>query len=474
MNSSTITIAGIMNKGKVPRITLQDDCIYGAVLSSQIHNHNEYKFTELNYRTELYYQYGISEETNFKDSIVKCNTFKLLSQNNKEETITEAFLTCRSTDNIILDYLFYDQEENSENNVSSIYGNNFFKRVENCQVILLLRHVVRGEQKKADAILQQNLYLLFETGRVTDYTCTEDGVYYRKLEGTAYRLALGAKDVKFHSDEECMVEMIMRHFRRLPHWEVEIKKQYDDQFPPEWEHKEEQRKTNDLLALHKVLTAINEVKLPDIDYYKNKTCYNNGMQVLKTNLGKYYNWRDEAYKDCEKACEPALKEFRKYLDDQIKENVIKTGFHFNDNLLQQAFHFYNKNIRAFGANAGSPWESPKNILCWRKIIGYIERFVPVCTAQAFCMGLVNYVDSDKELERSLKFKEGYSYFPLLPNAGLGFEWSASGYLTSATPGCDMGFSKLILNKNKTIIQTLYHVPETHMQAENKLEQYQKI
>lgn len=72
-----------------------------------------------------------------------------------------------------------------------------------------LQYVVYGDQKKLEGILRDdpNLLpqLLLKKGQVTDYSG-------RTIDGTALQIALAAEDVKYHDDEKCMAEMLMRSF----------------------------------------------------------------------------------------------------------------------------------------------------------------------------------------------------------------------------------------------------------------------
>ncbi|MDR3491351.1 MAG: hypothetical protein P4M12_04810 [Gammaproteobacteria bacterium] len=246
------------------------------------------------------------------------------------------------------------------------------------QVNTLLVHVVKGDQKEAEELIKVNPKLLLSKGMVVDYSD-------RSIEGTAFQMALGAEDVKYHEDEECMAEMIQRYLRQLPDGELEIQKQIQEQFPEGWEAKENERAKNDLAALNKVVNAIS-VSQPNDN------------------------------------CEAALNEFREYLKPNC---VIKTGKHFNAQLLVEAFKLYDKNYDRFG-----DYNSHKNILCWRKVIGYIQRFLPASYAQAFVQGVYYIVESGEKLNRSLKFRyeNDVSFFPLDsdPSSRLGFDFAAWG------------------------------------------------
>lgn len=257
----------------------------------------------------------------------------------------------------------------------------------------LLEHVIKGEQQEADVILQERpgliKELLTKKGRVTDYSG-------RVIEGTALQLALGAEDVRYLENEECMVEMLQRYLLTLEDGQAEIKKQYDAQFPAGFEKQEAERAVNDSLALQKVLNAILEAK-PEND----------------------------SYAACEQACEPALIAFRQYLENQAKTNIIKSGKHFNVKLLVNAFILYEEYYVQLGDNS----KGPKNMLFWRKVVGFIQRYLPACYAQVFCrQGLLVYTRTDTQpppLLRSLEFPtqfRNHLFFPLATGpSGLGFD-----------------------------------------------------
>jgi hypothetical protein len=317
--------------------------------------------------------------------------------------------------------------------------------------------VIRGEQKEAEDILkhvmkQKNrallLQLLSSKGWVLDYSG-------RRIEGTALQMALGAGDVNFgapcellqvsspvtkdnlnnlpinkktayvryanqlfyvdkankecteikldqavlelfdgefrpttksqilsvdqqnnitiltgHIHEENMAEMIQRHLSALEDGEALIKEQITEQFPEGWEQKEKEREQRDKDALHEVISAI-------------------------------------ANSNTDKDCASALQKFRYYLE-YMKNEVIKTGKHFNHQLLVEAFKMYGEKYNDFGG-----LDSRKNNLFWREVIGFIERYLPSCDEQAFCQHTYYIVEDGEKLKRSLKFRvDSDLFFPL--------------------------------------------------------------
>ena len=234
-----------------------------------------------------------------------------------------------------------------------------------------LHAVVNANQKKAEAILSDYPHLLSQLlqqqGQVTDYPG-------HTIYGSVLQIALGAEDVKYHDDEECMAEMLMRYIRTLPNGETIIEKQIAEQFPEGWEEKEKARAERDSAALNKVVTALENAAADD-------------------------------------DCAAEISAFKQYLDDENKNSgVIKTGKHFNMQLLIDALNLYVQKFNQFGGS----WDSPKNKLFWCKIIGKIERYVPACYAQALCQDVYDIVQNGKKLERRLTFRYDHdvTYYPL--------------------------------------------------------------
>ena len=230
--------------------------------------------------------------------------------------------------------------------------------------------VVYGNQKKAEALLVAYPHLLSlllqQKGQVIDYPG-------HTIYGTALQIALGAEDVKFHDNEECMAEMLLRYLRQLPKGETIIDKQIAEQFPAGWREEENARIERDLVELKKVVATLENA--PDMDN-----------------------------------CADDIKAFQNYLDDENKNRgVITKGKHFNMQLLIDALTLFVKKFDLLGGR----WDSPKNILFWRKIIGYIERYIPTCYAQALCQGVPFIVMEGKKLTRRLTFAghPDVSYYP---------------------------------------------------------------
>jgi hypothetical protein len=181
-----------------------------------------------------------------------------------------------------------------------------------------------------------------------------------------------------------MAEMIVRYLIALPDGEEKKNVQIREQFPEGWEIVEELKAKKDSEVLHKVVQRIE----------KSKT---------------------------DKEAELFIDAFKYYLEQQ-KARVIKTGKHFNIQLLVEAFKLYEEKFDLLGG-----YNSPRNNLFWRKVIGTIERYLPACYAQAFCQSIKSIVCGNK-LNRSLKFKYSPTviFYPLdsNPEFRLGVDYAA--------------------------------------------------
>lgn len=378
-------------------------------------------------------------------------------------------------EDIILEYVS-DENFNSHNYSMITVGSTFFEK--RLPVYTLLQHVVRGEYAEVNAMLTKNPSLLLEKDTVTDYS---DRKHSKR---TVYQIALGAcdynlKDVKGHVVVDGMVEMIEKHFLRLPEKTTEeinilMRDQYVGQFPKGFEEKEAKRMASDLKALNTTMDAIKkasdencrlissledeirkiirEEKSERADKLSSMTQsvlkatnddFDTAFHVLTDYVITQQMIKSDVFNvDMLKA----LYQFRNHLEPK---GVITFGKHFNHQLLADAAQCYDDNYVGFGSH----WDSPKNRLCWQKMFGYIERFVPACDAQVIAQGLYSVLEDGEKSNRSLKFRYGGgSFFPL----GSDVHWEI-GYSCAAMPVAGRGagwggrafFSKLMSSKNNS-------------------------
>ena len=60
---------------------------------------------------------------------------------------------------------------------------------------------------------------------------------------------------------------------------------------------------------------------------------------------------------------------------------------------------------------------------WIKVIGYIQRHMPMHYTQAHCSGLIPVLSNPKFFQRSLNFRGEESFLPFEDNKGLGFDFA---------------------------------------------------
>lgn len=247
---------------------------------------------------------------------------------------------------------------------------------------------------KAEAIIKANPDLLLEIGEVETYAADLEGNHVW-VSGTPLGLALAAEDHE-------MAVMIAKYLDE--YFPGEKQRQHRAQFPNE----EKEEKTEDFAhtadgkALHTIVNAIGKAS--------DRAC----EQVL--------NHEREIAAD-DKEAQTLLTELNAFREYIKPKGVITTGKHFNMQLLIKAFALYDRKYVAFGH-----WDSHKNNLCWRKLIGYMQRFLPACYAQAFAQGIHYIVECGGKLRRSFEFRYGGgSYFPLDsdPNFRLGYNYAAA-------------------------------------------------
>lgn len=262
---------------------------------------------------------------------------------------------------------------------------------------IIKRQKIVSESKTcflAENILDKHSHLcqllLTTRGSVAAYS---NGTDKTIVEGTALQIALSAED-------DQLAKILIPYLDKI---NPELKtQQRQQQFPEGQEEKERIRQAQDAYALQTIIKAIQKAD--------EKEC----QAVLEN-------------EDTNGPLMDALKAFRDYLEPK---NVIKTGKQFNMQLFIDALRLYVKKYETFSCTIErNKWAAPKNKLFWCKVIGYIERFLPTCYAQALNDGLHDIVIYYKPLGDSLKLKndatgKSFSYFPLKRGAtdGLGFTY----------------------------------------------------
>jgi len=237
----------------------------------------------------------------------------------------------------------------------------------NLKTFLLL--IAHGEQEPAEKMLKDasptdRRALLTGKAIVRDYA-DETG---RLLKGTALQLALGAEDVKYHDDEKAMTEMLMEYLRLETDGETLIADQIKAQFPKGWEAIEKARADRDNDAIKQVFDAVFAAK-------------NDAEITQAVNVFKAYLVRENKGEDGNK--------------------VFKQGKYFNMDLLTKALDLYDE---CYDRNGGT-WNSPKNLACWQKVIGSIQRYLSTPYMQATAQGIYYIVEGGRYVDGAAKGKE---------------------------------------------------------------------
>ncbi len=269
---------------------------------------------------------------------------------------------------------------------------------------------------------------LFYIDKANNYECTEIPVdkdtleqFNAEMKPSPWPRKLTENDLKRittltgHIHEEGMAEMIERYLRQLPNGEAIIAAQKLEQFPAGWEKQEEERTAKDLRALREVVQAIADSEEDD---------------------------------DCAEVIE-------NFFAGLQSRGVIKSGMHFNNQLIHAASKLCVENFTAFGG-----WNSRRNNLFWREIVGGLQCFATACDVMMLGQDSHRIFEGEK-LNRSLQFRFAHHnngrprpfFYPLNPDADfrLGKEYAAwGGVAHEMALGClgDADSFEILANKKR--------------------------
>src|SRR3990167_1899865 len=108
-----------------------------------------------------------------------------------------------------------------------------------------------------------------------------------------------------------------------------------------------------------------------------------------------------------------LNRFREQFTQKSHHEIV-----FNPQHLLRAFEVY---LTQFDG-----WDWNKRDLFWRQLIGFVQRFLPACDAQAFAQGIYYLTEENEALRRSFDFRYGGgSFYPVDFNScsSLGFDYA---------------------------------------------------
>jgi|GEM_PF-2087090 len=279
------------------------------------------------------------------------------------------------------------------------------RRIPSAAVNQLLQQVVHGEENKVKDALEANKsntaqlseLLLSDTDTVKDYSD-------RIITGmTLLQAAAAAGDI-----DMCL--MLKNYMSR-----EEFAAQLSEIF---LEEIEQQRNTFNFEAiLEAILTAILTATPENLDDALNK-------------IGAEFTQSDSARTkpDRELSLIEALNRFREQFAQHSHNEKI-----FNPQHLLRVFEVYDALWDQCDRRADIDRDYKKRDLFWRQIIGFCQRFMPACYAQAYSQGLYYLVKVKQDtswrpetFKRDLKLRDdASSYFPLPRDSrsGLGFDFA---------------------------------------------------
>lgn len=264
---------------------------------------------------------------------------------------------------------------------------------------ILLEHTVKGEEDQAKKILETNPKLLLSNSAETiDFS----GKLITEL--TALQAALCAGDTD-------MVKMMRPYFDKLEDGSQLLAEQIDAVFLEGYDaHLHAQNEAT--FNFDNIFTTIAHASDDD-------------TRIALSLSGAQFEQSDEARSkdDSELTLIEALNRFREALSQHSLSETT-----YNPQHLIKALSLY-------WSVLDNDWSLPKRDLFYRQVIGFCQRFVPACTAQAFAQGLAYLIDAPviwaqpvpwkaERFKRSLKFRYGGgSIYPIKSRcSGLGFNY----------------------------------------------------
>ena len=302
--------------------------------------------------------------------------------------------------NHFLPYLDLKSNANDYYNMVGVerpIGSLFRKHLADLHLTQLLQHIAYGEKVQTEKILQHRPDLLLLSGPIVkDYAG-------REIQQTAYQISLAAGDVfvtfkdgvyQPEAKGEGMKEMIDRYFIKLLGEEkgiAELERQRKMILPDDFEEYLKQLRAEDLAAVTEIFNAIGNAETID-------------EEGLMEECGK------------------ALKKFKTYLEPKGIITTSTPGYHFDAQILVEAYGLYDANYKNFGDDL----YSPKNLFAWQKVIGLIQRYLTACDAMVLCQGTFYFVHGGEKFRRTLNFRfDDGVYFPIDTNPAFLFGKNAA-------------------------------------------------
>ena len=269
---------------------------------------------------------------------------------------------------------------------------------------ILLDHVVKGEEKATKIMLDANpALLLVNTANTIDYS----GKSIKDL--TAFQAAFCAGDAD-------MVTMMQPYFSILDDGDEQMALQIKDIFPEGFDA----HLAHQLHARFDFTTAFTAIGTASDDDVKDALILV-GAECKQSDTAR-------SKPDSELSLVETMNRFREdFTNTSVHEQI------YNSQHLLEALRLYASTLDPANIEI---WNWNKRDLFWRQIVGFCQRFVPTCTAQAFAQGLYYIVKTPEyqghdwtaePLRRSLKCRYGeWDFYPITGmKSGLGFHYGAA-------------------------------------------------
>lgn len=249
----------------------------------------------------------------------------------------------------------------------------------------LCQYVAYGDLKKVEEFLKSHAELTQKL--LTEKVTVKDYSGRRSKHQTAFQLALCAWDVKLNeTDDDAMCEMLAKYMRK-----EDTEEQYKIIFPEGHQKHFKKQKSFDFTE---IIQAIINASIDDVS---------KALDLIQPN---------------ETALWAALQKFRKAFTELSRTETVWNPQHFIEALKQ-----YDVNYGEFGGRENSP----KNMLIWRQVIGYTQRFFPANVAMDIVQGVFDRVKRKQKPLRSFNFQYGRgAILPLsVAHTGIGYEFAVS-------------------------------------------------
>lgn len=287
----------------------------------------------------------------------------------------------------------------------------------------LVRLVVCGEETAAKAILEMDpSFLLWKAGMATDYS----GRHIKNL--TPFQVALCAGDTD-------MVKMMLPYFDLFPNGQAAMRVQFAEIFPDaegglEGHLKRQKENVFDFAA---IVVAFQNATPAEVTAALNKE----GAQFTEAD-------DDRTKPNDELTLTEALNRFREQFTQKSHYEIV-----FNSQHLLRSFEIY---VTQF-----DDWSLDQRDLFWRQVIGFVQRFLPACDAQAVAQGIYYITEENEQLLRSFDFRLADGrFYPVDFNSPshLGFDYGLGLHGVDEPAGwaldgeeVDIHFTKFISSKN---------------------------